>query len=92
MRRRQAGVRTVGHGRVAIAAIDAEIAGVVLMAERHRLRRRMDVRAGVIVRASKRDPRRRRPRQRGEAAPTKKRRSHVSALGEKIWVIRRPAL
>ena len=41
--RRQAGARAFGDRGVAIAAVDAELAGVVAVAERHRLGRRMDV-------------------------------------------------
>ena len=53
--RRQAGARAFRDRRVAIAAIDAELAGVVPVAERHRLRRRMDVRSGHPIRVSKPD-------------------------------------
>jgi len=71
---------------MAIAAIDAEAADVVLMAEGDRLRRRVNAGAGVVVRARESDD--------GGCAdandgcPTgKKLRIQVSAAGEKIWVI-----
>ena len=55
VRRRQSGARPFGDRRVAVAAIDAEFAGMMPMAERHGLRRRMDVRAGDPIGAGKTD-------------------------------------
>ncbi len=51
MRRRQTGARPLGDARMAVAAVDAQCADMVFMTERDRLRRRMNARAGVIVRA-----------------------------------------
>src|SRR5437016_5072488 len=49
---RQTGMWPIDDRAVAIAAIDAETADVMFVAERHLLRRRVNAGAGVIVRAS----------------------------------------
>src|SRR6516165_2763337 len=51
-------MRTFGNARMAIAAVDAEAANMMLMAERHRLRRRMKICPRIVIRSRESDGRR----------------------------------